>query len=98
TQQLHMLDPALGEGLPASHLGVPTTLRAQNGHQRRGRCHGCTPSRLCLGGSGAWCCVAGQESTETTVSFPARLVRGMPPSASADFPSLASFLDRVAAF
>src|SRR4029453_19218761 len=45
-----MLGPSLGEGLPASHLGVPTTLRAENGHQRRGLCHGQTPSRLCLDG------------------------------------------------
>jgi len=46
-----MLDPALGEGLPASHLGAPTTLRAKYGYQRRVLCHGSTPSRLCLGGS-----------------------------------------------
>jgi hypothetical protein len=51
TQQPHMLGPALGEGLPASHLGAPTTLRTKNGHQRRVLCHGSTPSRLCLGGS-----------------------------------------------
>src|SRR5712691_1440636 len=50
TQQPNMLGPSLGEGLPASHLGVPTTLRAENGHQRRVLCHGSTPSRLCLGG------------------------------------------------
>src|SRR5262249_2062310 len=51
TQQSHMLGPALGEGLPASHLGVPTTLRAKNGYQGRVLCHGSTPSHLCLGGS-----------------------------------------------
>src|SRR5206468_10848336 len=49
TQQPHMLGPSLGEGLPASHLGLPTTLRADNGHQRRGLGHGSTPFRLCLG-------------------------------------------------
>jgi hypothetical protein len=40
-----------GRGLPVSHLGVPTTLRAENGHQRRVLGHGSTPSRLCLGGA-----------------------------------------------
>src|SRR5712691_3507348 len=49
TQQPNMLGPSLGEGLPASHLGVATTLRAENGHQRRVLCHGSNPSRLCLG-------------------------------------------------
>src|SRR5262245_44609163 len=49
TQQPHMFDPALGEGLPASHLGVPTALRAENGDQRCGLCHGSTPSRPCPG-------------------------------------------------
>jgi hypothetical protein len=49
TQQSHMFDPALGEGLPASHLGVPTALRAENSDQRCGLCHGSTPSRLCPG-------------------------------------------------
>src|SRR6266853_3781053 len=53
TQQPHMFGPALGQGLPASHLGVPTTLRAENGHQRRGLSHGSTPSRLCLGDAAA---------------------------------------------
>ena len=50
TQRSNMLGPSLGEGLPASHLGVPTTLRAENGHQWRVLGHGSTPSRLCLGG------------------------------------------------
>src|SRR4029450_11230205 len=36
TQQPHMLGPALGEGLPASDLGAPATLRARQRRERRG--------------------------------------------------------------
>jgi hypothetical protein len=46
-----MLGPSLGEGFPALHLGVSTTLCAENGHWRRGFCHSSNPSRLCLGDS-----------------------------------------------
>src|SRR5215475_12791998 len=53
TQQPHMFGPSLGEGLPASYLSVPTTLRAENGHQRRVFGHGSTPSRLCVGDAAA---------------------------------------------
>ena len=40
---------SLGQGLPASHLGVPTTLRTENGHQQSVLGHVGSPPRLCLG-------------------------------------------------
>lgn len=51
TQQPYMLGPALGQGLPAAHLGMPTALRTENSHRRCMFCHSSTPSRPGLSGA-----------------------------------------------